>query len=119
MIVNPYAFIPKTESKSNYFGDFATRLGAGFLFRQIELTAPAPMTLTYNGWWFRQRILVDQEVVFQCISWTKIRKRLEFEFTAPAGLLHQGSIEIDFSKGLRIQRFRIWIDDFIVYDEVV
>lgn len=119
MIVNPYAFIPKTESKSSHFGDFATRLGAGFLFRQIELTGPVPVTLTYNGWWFRQRILVDQQVVFQCISWMKIRNRLEFEFTAADGQIHPGQIEIDFSKGLLIQRFRIWIDGFIVYDEVV
>jgi len=119
-IVNPYSVTSKTPPQTGFFGQHATRRDAAFLYRVIEIRHPVEAELVYSGWWFRQTIDIAGERVWSQISWLSIAPKVEFrlpESIAPSGLL--GRIEIDFARGLRIRRFRVWIDDQLVYDEVV
>jgi hypothetical protein len=64
--------------------------------------------------------------VWWAISWTTIRSRISvnlseqpgFESELAAGFPGHLRIEINFIRGLRIRRFRVWLDDQIRYDEI-
>ncbi|MCC9601389.1 hypothetical protein LOC67_12610 [Stieleria sp. JC731] len=78
------------------------------------------MQLRYSGWWFRQTIAISGFVVWSKISWLDIDRQVEFQLPAEVDPQRRpGRIEIDFSRGLRIRRFRVWIDEHLVYDEVI
>jgi hypothetical protein len=85
----------------------------------IELQSPLAATLVYSGWWFRQKIELDGQVVWFRISWLAILRRAEFQL--PESLdprCRPAEMEITFGRALRIRRFRLWIDGQLVYDEV-
>ncbi|MEO1618820.1 MAG: hypothetical protein AAFV88_23420 [Planctomycetota bacterium] len=75
---NPYAPTATTPEAEGYFGDFASRAAGTFLYRVIEVEHPFEMTLIYNGWWFRQRVQVNGEIVWSKISWLTIEPAIEF-----------------------------------------
>ena len=116
---NPFAVTTGDIDERGVFGDFARRIRGGFLYRVIELDRPYRCQFTYNGWWFRQQIKFDNHVAWQQISWLTIRPRAEFRVPAAIDPRQpSAAIEIGFTRGLMIRRFRIWIDDQLVYDEV-
>ncbi len=119
-IVNPYSVTSKSPPQTGYFGQHATRREAAFLYRVIEIRHPIEAELVYSGWWFRQTVDLAGLRVWSKISWLSISPKVEFrlpEAVDSAG--RSGRIEIDFTRGLRIRRFRVWIDEQLVYDEVV
>jgi hypothetical protein len=85
----------------------------------VDLLHPIEVEFVYSGWWFRQVIEIGGTRVWSQISWLSIERHVEFRL--PDSIdpdRSPGRIEIDFSRGLRIRRFRIWIADQLVYDEV-
>ncbi|WP_419581131.1 hypothetical protein [Stieleria magnilauensis] len=85
----------------------------------VEIRHPIATEFVYSGWWFRQTIDIAGERVWGQISWLDLKKEAEFrlpESVDPAR--RPGRMEIDFTRGLRIRRFRIWIADELIYDEV-
>jgi hypothetical protein len=118
MTTNPYA-VTSIPDERGVYSDHARLLRRGFLYRQIELQHPVATTFVYDGWWFRQRISFDGITAWLRISWLTILRRAEFQIPAEIDP-HQsrGRVEIGFSRGLSIRRFRVWIDDALVYDEV-
>ncbi|KAA1259322.1 hypothetical protein LF1_18520 [Rubripirellula obstinata] len=119
------------------FGD-AVLLKKTFLYRVIRfgehrgLTPQKPdssMDLTYSGWWFVQRVHVNDLLVWWTISWRSIWPLIEIDLTKKlaqrdetgkrqTGLPKEIKIELDFTPGLRIRRFRVWLDQEIRYDEI-
>ncbi|WP_149752697.1 hypothetical protein [Rubripirellula obstinata] len=87
------------------------------------------MDLTYSGWWFVQRVHVNDLLVWWTISWRSIWPLIEIDLTKKlaqrdetgkrqTGLPKEIKIELDFTPGLRIRRFRVWLDQEIRYDEI-
>ncbi|TWT65239.1 hypothetical protein [Allorhodopirellula solitaria] len=123
---NPYSATPGMAPQRGLFSEHATLLRRGFLFRVIDIHEPFVGQLTYSGWWFRQTVEIDGQSHWFEISWLKIHSQLEF--TLPAWISvdpawgdlenRQVSIEISFSRGLTIRRFRIWMAGRILYDEI-
>lgn len=91
-----------------------------------------PLELVYNGWWFLQRVHLNGQLVWWTISWTTIHSQVEIDLSQIPDLAPIGSpepvgshgfpehlrIEISFIRGLRIRRFRVWLDHQIRYDEI-
>lgn len=81
-------------------------------------------TLTYSGWWFVQRVHADRVLVWWAISWLRIRPSIKIQLLPKTlgepklGFPRDIKLEIDFSKGLKIRRFRVWLDQEIRYDEI-
>ena len=118
--VNPYSVSAEAPLQKGFFGDHATRKEGTFLYRVIEIRQPLRAELVYSGWWFRQTIDIDGKRVWSRISWLSIYPKAEFELPDSVDPGRRtGRIEIDFSRGLRIRRFRVWIGEQLVYDEVV
>ncbi len=118
MTLNPFVAPATPSDERGVFGN-ARRLRSSFLYRVIQLEAPYCCRIVYDGWWFRQKIEVNGEVVWFQISWLTIRRHLEFK--VPASLASDqpdARIEIDFGRSLMIRRFRLWIDGQIAYDEI-
>jgi hypothetical protein len=117
-MTNPYAVTAVTD-EPGVFGDRARRLRAGFLYREIELQTPFAARFVYDGWWFRQKIQFDGITAWFRISWLTILRTAEFRIPAALDANQpSGRVEIDFTRGLSIRRFRIWIDDKLLYDEI-
>jgi hypothetical protein len=77
------------------------------------------MRFIYDGWWFRQTIKISGHMAWSQISWLTIERKAEFELPQEVSAHRLPcKIEIDFAKALLIKRFRIWIDDDLVYDEI-
>lgn len=117
-MTNPFAVASASLPQHAIYGD-ARRVRGGFLYREIEFQAPYATRMVYSGWWFRQQITFDGLPVWFRISWLKILPRAEF--TLPPSIAGEGCdgrIEIQFSRGLSIRRFRVWFNDEIAYDEV-
>lgn len=118
--MNPYSVQSRAPLQEGFFGDFATRKEGAFLYRVIEVEHPVKAELVYSGWWFRQTIDVAGIRVWGKISWLSIHPKAEFELPVEVDPeRRRGRIEIDFRRGLRIRRFRVWIAEQLVYDEVV
>lgn len=89
-----------------------------------------PVILTYSGWWFWQRIKINEQRVWSAISWLSLHRSIDLsipsQFILPADsnaeLVHpdvlRGNVEIHFGPGLSIRRFRILIEDQVRYDEI-
>ena len=53
------------------------------------------------------------------ISWAAILREIDFCVPGSEGTPQtDGRIEIEFSTGLRIRRFRVWLSGEIVFDEI-
>ena len=83
------------------------------------MRSPVAARMGYSGWWFRQKIELQGEVVWFRISWLTILRRAEFRL--PSSIDRNQSpveIEITFGRMLQIRRFRLWISHELAYDEV-
>jgi len=111
------------------FSDHAQLTRKSFLYRQIEVSSPFAARLTYSGWWFRQVLLVDQTACWFRISWLKFHSQIQCELPTPISITPEWcgpkspnsrrlDVQIDFTRGLRIRRFRIWLAGRILYDEI-
>lgn len=119
MPTNPFSVPNELPNERGVFGD-ARLIKKGFLYRVIEIEKPIAMRFVYDGWWFRQTVKINDHMAWSQISWLTIERNAEFalprEFSATC---LPCKIEIDFAKALLIQRFRIWIGDQLVYDEIL
>jgi hypothetical protein len=119
MTTNPFAATSQLTDQAGIYGDHARRIRGGFLYRVIELDHPFSVRLVYDGWWFRQKVTFGGELVWFRISWLTIHRRVTFRVPSQFDAARRpAAIEIDFSPGLTIRRFRVWIDEQIVYDEI-
>ena len=117
-MTNPYAVTAVTD-ELGVFSDRARRLRAGFLYREVELQAPFTANFVYDGWWFRQKITFNGITAWFRISWLTILRTAEFRVPAEVDPREpKGRVEIEFSRGLSIRRFRIWIEEKLIYDEI-
>lgn len=106
--------------QKGYFGDHSSRIGGSFLYRAVEIRHPISADFVYSGWWFLQRITIGETRVWSKISWLTINREVEFQLPKSVDPeQRRGKVEIDFGRGLSFRRFRIWIADELVYDEVV
>jgi hypothetical protein len=118
-MTNPYSVTTSVPIERGCYGDAAIKRGGTFLFRVIEVQQPLPFEFVYDGWWFRQKILIDGVRVWSQISWLSIRDRVRFRLPEAVDReQREGHIEINFGRGLRIRRFRLWIAGELIYDEV-
>ena len=118
METNPFSVPAQIAEERGVFGD-AKRLKGGFLYRVIEIKAPFPCQLVYDGWWFRQTVDLNGIRAWSQISWLNIQR--EVEFAVPSSVNPACGwvrIEINFGRTLFIRRFRVWIDELMVYDEI-
>ena len=116
-MTNPYFTPPNVDLPHSIFAEDARLTGTSFLFRKIEFQQPFQGTLVYSGWWFWQRIHVCEQRVWARVSWATIDRQIEFKMPDETGFEH-GRIEIDFSRGLMIRRFRVWMDDALVFEHI-
>ena len=116
---NPYETPRDPGMAERAFGDFARLVQSSFLFRVIEFEQPFQGVLTYSCWWWRQKIDINGYNVWFRISWIRIHSLAEFEFADVLGTggRIKGKILIDFSRSLRIRRFRLFLAGELVYDE--
>ncbi len=97
----------------------ARLIRSSFLFRVIEFDLPLPFRMIYDGWWFRQKIEISGETAWFQISWLTIQRHIEFQIPSTVDPQQpSAAIEIDFGQGLKIRRFRVWVSQQNVYDEV-
>ncbi|MEL6898111.1 MAG: hypothetical protein AAFP90_18590 [Planctomycetota bacterium] len=118
MTINPYAPAAPIDQPKGVFGDHATLIRQTFLYRVIEITDPLDLEIVYDGWWFRQTVIVNGESCWWQLTWLSFANRIEF--TLPAGvdeLERRCEIEIGFARGANIKRFSLRLDDYLVYDE--
>lgn len=119
MSTNPFQPMSNLQEEKGVFADGVIRRRAAFLYRVIDLQQPFPARFVYTGWWFRQAVYLNGIPVWFRISWTKIHTDLAFQIPAAVDPQERvGQVEINFSRALLIRRFRIWIDSFLVYDEI-
>ncbi len=82
------------------------------------------LELLYSGWWFVQRIRVNEKLVWWAISWKSIQSSVTIDLTKHAftatdfAFPKSMNIEIDFTRALRIRRFRVWVDQELRYEEI-
>tara|TARA_B110000495_G_C23014527_1_gene600588 strand:+ start:27 stop:386 length:360 start_codon:yes stop_codon:yes gene_type:complete len=118
MTPNPFSSPTQIPTERGVFGD-ARLIKKGFLYRVVEFETPFRCQLIYNGWWFRQTITLNGHLAWSQISWLTIERNADFDVPEQASTHSSpGKIEIEFGRTLMIRRFRIWIDNRIVYDEV-
>ena len=119
MPTNPFSVPNELPDERGVFGH-ARLIKRGFLYRVIEIETPTDMRFVYDGWWFRQTVKISNHMAWSQISWLTIERNVEFELPAEVSAARSPcKIEIDFAKALMIKRFRIWINDQLVYDEVL
>ena len=118
MDTNPFSAPNPVPDQRGVFGN-ARKLRTGFLFRVIEIDAPIPCRLVYDGWWFRQKIEVNGTIAWFQVSWLTIRRHVKFRIPKQVHPAEpQAAIEIDFGPSLMIRRFRLWVAEHLVYDEI-
>ena len=119
MPTNPFSIPNELPNERGVFGD-ARLIKKGFLYRVIELEKPFAMRFVYDGWWFRQTVKLNDHMAWSQISWLTIERNAEFKLPQEVSADRSPcKIEINFSKALLIQRFRIWINTELVYDEIL
>ncbi|MDF1840316.1 MAG: hypothetical protein P1U77_02715 [Rubripirellula sp.] len=116
--MNPFAVTNVAPLETGTFGT-SKRIRRNFLYRVIEIGPPHLFQLVYDGWWFRQKVEIDGVLVSRRISWLSIQRKVKFQVPSNVDSNQPtGRIEIDFTRGLMIRRFRLWIGDELVYDEI-
>lgn len=129
MTINPFEASKSEEIHRGVFSDHAVLTAKSFLYRRISVQSPFTGDLLYTGWWFRQLVAVDGQVCWFQISWLNIRPRFEIDLPESVAIDPAWSgrdhpqprrlrFEIDFSRGLRIRRLRIWLAGRMLYDEI-
>ncbi|WP_145168769.1 hypothetical protein [Rubripirellula lacrimiformis] len=74
--------------------------------------------LTYSGWWFVQRIRINNQPVWRKVSWLRIDREIEIRLPPQVDPDQRPlRIEINFGPALRIRRFRVWLGGQPIYDE--
>lgn len=117
-MTNPFAPPSSVTLERGVFGG-ARQKRSGFLYRVIDIDSPVQTQLVYSGWWFRQKLELDGLLVWFRISWLTITRQADFRL--PASIdpdQSPGKLEIEFGRGLAIRRFRVWIQDQLIYDEI-
>ncbi|MEM1069364.1 MAG: hypothetical protein AAGI63_10740, partial [Planctomycetota bacterium] len=76
--INPFAVTNLSPGERGVFGE-ATRLRSNFLYRVIRLGNPEGFYLVYDGWWFRQKVFVNGELLWSKVSWRTIERKVEFQ----------------------------------------
>ncbi len=118
-MTNPYAVPANLPDDRGVYGDHARLLRGGFLYRVIEFESPFEGTFVYDGWWFRQQISINGIKAWFRISWLTIFRNAEFRLPVEVDPEQPAvSVEIRFTRGLSIQRFRVWVGERLVYDEI-
>ena len=118
MTTNPFSVPTIIPDQRGVFGS-ARRIRSGFLYRVIEIDAPLRCRVVYDGWWFRQKIEINGHTAWFQISWLTIRRRVDFRIPPQVEPSEpRATMEISFGPSLMIRRFRLWIADQIVYDEI-
>lgn len=123
MSTNPFEPSAQIDVERGVSGT-ARLLQSGFLFRIVEFRIiegndPVVVRLRYSGWWFVQRVDVNGVRAWTKISWLNLSRQIEFVLpaqVAPSRNLVQ--IEINFRPGLLIQRFRVWVDGQMQFDQI-
>ena len=116
---NPYRASSNVLPEPGIYLNSAVLCGSSFLFRSIQIERPFSHRLVYSGWWLLQKITIDGQCVWSTVSWPALKRTISFTIPGPGlDFYADGFIEIDFAPGLRIRRFRVWIDGEIVFDEV-
>ena len=116
--MNPFAVTDVAPLETGIFGR-SKRVRSNFLHRVIDVGEPHSFRLKYDGWWFSQKIEIDGTLVSRRISWLTVQRKVEFPVPPKVDSSEpKGRIEIDFTRGLMIRRFRVWIADELVYDEI-
>ncbi len=119
MPTNPFSVPNELPNERGVFGD-ARLIKKGFLYRVIEIEKPTFLRFIYDGWWFRQTVKISDHMAWSQISWLPIERNAEFRIPQEVSTTRLPcKFEIDFAKALLIKRFRIWIDDQLVYDEIL
>lgn len=118
MDINPYAVDSDQKLSKGVFGNARRRRG-GFLFRLIDVDAPVQLTVRYSGWWFVQRVRVNQKLCWWKISWLRIERHIEFGLPPDIDAQRRRlELDITLSPSLWIGRFQIRLGDQTVYDEI-
>ncbi|MEM6688437.1 MAG: hypothetical protein AAF664_03355 [Planctomycetota bacterium] len=110
----------ESQSLSQTREDRSDSLGIGGEVESLALSQfDGFRTLEYNGWWFVQRVLVDEKVVWWAISWLTLERRIRFQIPGLSpGEQAEGELDIDFGRRLQIKRFTFRILTRIIYDEI-
>ncbi len=117
-MINPYESPSHGTMSQRSHGEHARLIRSAFLYRVIEFDRPFVGRLTYSSWWWRQRVDINGQNVWFRISWLRIHRRIQFEIPkSPDRDSCMGEIEIEFSRGLKMRRFRLLIDADVVYEE--
>ncbi|MEM9827817.1 MAG: hypothetical protein AAF958_14595 [Planctomycetota bacterium] len=117
--LNPYA--PASEIGPESGSSFADskRLRGGFLFRELQLDGCFPCQFRYTGWWFVQRVYINEKCLWWEISWLTLRRHISINLPADIDPQRRSlDVEIQFGRGLLMSRFQVWIGGQTVYDEL-
>ena len=125
---NPNPFAPPStplglaELKSGLSGDDvasgAVCIRRGLLEREVLLAGEHPWTLEYSGINFRQRVRLNGETKWWCITWIWFQRFIEFKAPLGPGLPESHwVVEVVVGRFLRLVRFRINVDGRDVYIE--
>ena len=115
---NPFSPTSIVSNERGVFGS-ARLVRSWFLYRVIEIDSPLNIQLVYNGWWFRQKVEINGETSWFQISWLTIQRHVEFDIPSSVDPGQpSAAIEIEFGKALLIRRFRVWVSQQLVYDEI-
>lgn len=115
MTTNPYESPRLTREPHRIEYPNARILQSGFLYRKVEFSRPFAGTLTYDSWWWRQRVQLDGNTLWFRISWRKIHDRIEF--VIPSQPAMPALLEITFGRNLAILRFKISVRGELIFDE--
>ncbi len=116
---NPYRSPSPVQHQGVVYGDYAKRRRGGFLFREIELTGRFDGVLRYTGWWFVQRVFLNDRRLWWKISWLTLQRRVDFRLPDATGQAVDATLQMDFDARLRFRRFQLIADDVSIYDEIV
>jgi hypothetical protein len=125
---NPNPFAPpstqlglaelKSELSADDVASGAVCIRRGLLEREVVLAGEHPWTLEYSGINFRQRVRLNGETKWWCITWIWFQRFIEFKAPLGPGLPESHwVVEVVVGRFLRLVRFRINVDGQDVYIE--
>lgn len=87
------------------------------MYRWIDVKQPLPLSIVYTGWWFVQRLKIDDRLIWWKISWLRIERRISLDLPSEIdSQMRPLEIEITFGPALWITRFQIWLAAETIYD---
>lgn len=114
---NPYQSPVPVDDRVESLDLHGRQLRGSFLFRELELTGQVRGRLCYTGWWFVQRVYLDDRLLWWKVSWFTLQSIIDFPIPDRDGATCEGRIQIDFAPGLRMRRFQLQINGQLYYDE--